>query len=228
MKTIQLYGDMGERFGREYVLDVATPAEAIRALCAMVQGFRGYLQDRLDAPFQVLVDEQDQDEGGLYAPVSSREVIKLVPVVAGAHGNFGQVLLGAALLLASIYVPGVAMWAGAGYGTATAIAAGVAGLGWGMVLGGVAQMLAKTPSVDGGSLSTDPQTWSFGSPTLTSGQGGAVPLCYGTMRVGGVAISAGITTETWQTGGFGGVCLVEDGTQYGDGSATPWSWAVAP
>jgi predicted phage tail protein len=228
MKTVQLYGDMGERFGCEFVLDILSPAEAVRALCAMVPGFRAYLQERLEAPFQVLVDDDDQDEQGLYAPVSSREVIKLVPLVAGAHGSFGQVLMGAALILASVYVPGLALWAGASYGTATAIATGVTGLGWGMVLGGVAQMLAKTPNVNAGTLSSDSQTWSFGSPTTTTGQGGSVPLCYGTMRVGGVVISAGITAETWQTGGFGGICTVEDGTQFGDGSATPWSWAVAP
>ncbi len=44
-KRIRLYGDMAKRFGREFRLDVATAAEAIRALCVIKPGFRQYLQE---------------------------------------------------------------------------------------------------------------------------------------------------------------------------------------
>jgi predicted phage tail protein len=40
MKTIKLAGDLGNRFGREYTLDVQTPAEAMRALILQMPEMR--------------------------------------------------------------------------------------------------------------------------------------------------------------------------------------------
>jgi predicted phage tail protein len=221
-KTIRLYGDMGKRFGRVFHLDVATPAEAIRALTVIRPGFRDYLQARIDAPFRVIVGEEAQDEAGLGAPVGMAECIRIVPMVAGAKDGFGQILLGAALIVASMYIPGA--WTLGAMSVSTA----VAGIGFSMVLGGVAQMLAKTQPGTTGFSSNDLQTWTFGSPTVTVGQGGCVPLCYGKMRVGGHIISAGINAETWQDKGFGGLASNNTGTITGDGDTSPWVAAIAP
>lgn len=59
MKTVRLYGHLGVRFGRVFRLDVASPAEAVRALLLQLPGFRdailssegagGYLQTREEA-----------------------------------------------------------------------------------------------------------------------------------------------------------------------------------
>ena len=43
MRTVRLYGQLGSRFGRSFRLAVNSPAEAIRALCAIVPGFQQYL-----------------------------------------------------------------------------------------------------------------------------------------------------------------------------------------
>jgi predicted phage tail protein len=36
---VRLHGWLGERFGREWRLDVATPREAVRAIACQVRGF---------------------------------------------------------------------------------------------------------------------------------------------------------------------------------------------
>ena len=229
MKTIQLYGDMGQQFGREFVLDVSTPAEAIRALVAMIPRLRAYLQDRMEAPFQVLVGEVPQGEAALTAPVGRNEVIKFVPVVAGAKDAFGEILLGVAIIAAVGFTGGLAGAGMFGSLTGTSMLSSMAvGIGMSMVLGGVAQLLAGTPKSSGASNSNNAMdTWSFGSPTLTVGQGGCVPLGYGTMRIGGTVISAGIDAQTWQDKGFGGLAPDNVGTRGGDGNTSPWVWAIA-
>lgn len=221
LKTIKLYGDMGKRFGRVHRLDVATPAEAVRALRVTRPGFDAYLRERLDSPFRVLVGEEDRDELGLAWPVGSAEVIKIIPVVRGAKDPFVQMIVGAVL----IYISG-----GSAMAAYPGLAGAMAGVGWSMVLGGVAQMLASNPASTGADFNgaNDLETWAFSNPTLTTGQGGCVPLGYGTMRIGGHIISAGIDAETWQDKGFGGAAPDNAATRGGDGDTSPWVWAVGP
>ena len=46
-QEIRLVGQLGKRFGRRFMLhlDGKSPREAIRALCATLDGFRKYLAD---------------------------------------------------------------------------------------------------------------------------------------------------------------------------------------
>jgi predicted phage tail protein len=227
-KTIRLYGDMGKRFGKVFKLDVDTPAEAIRALTVIRPGFREYLQEHHASPFRVLVGDEPQDEAGIVGPVGSREVIKIVPMVVGSTDSpLGRIVLGAVLIYLT-WGAGASIMAG--WGVSAGLVAGASAIGWSMVLGGVSQMLANTPESSGANLSgnNDKDAWSFGSPTLTTGQGGAVPLGYGTMRIGGAVISAGIDAQTWQDKGFGGAASDNAGTLGGNGDTSPWVWAIAP
>jgi len=94
----------------------------------------------------------------------------------------------------------------------------------------VAQMLADSPKgmFNPSTTTSDIETFTFNSPTATTGQGGSVPVLYGQHRVSGHVISAGIDAQTWQDKGFGGAAPDNDGTRGGDGSASPWVWAIAP
>lgn len=210
MKRILFYGAMRKRFGKGRTLEVGSVAEMSRALMATMPGWREFC---LKHDFQILVGEAPISEDQLRDPVGVTETIKLVPVVAGAKDEMFQIVVGAALI--AVGVTFQQPW--------------LVSIGVSMVLGGVAQMLADVP---GGSFepsqTDDIETFGFSNPTLTTGQGGCVPVGYGRMRVGGHVISAGIDAQTWQTGGFGGRATVEDGTRYGDGDVSPWVWAVAP
>lgn len=228
---VLLYGDMRKRFGRRFDLAVSNAAEAIRALCVIKPGFREYLQERLDSPFRVLIGEDALDKEGLSAPVGKTEVIKIVPVVSGAKSGLGQVLLGAVLIAAAVAVPYLAFEYGGIWSSimATSALTVASGVGWSMVLGGISQLLASNPSTDfNPGANNDMETFSFGSPTMTTGQGGCVPLGYGRMRVGGHVISAGIESQAWQVKGFGQMAPDDNGTMGGNGDTSPWVWAIAP
>lgn len=210
MKRVLFYGAMRKRFGKGRTLEVGSVAEMSRALMATMPGWREFC---LKHDFKILVGGAPISEDQLRDPVGVTETIKLVPVVAGAKDEMFQIVVGAALI--AVGVTFQQPW--------------LVSIGVSMVLGGVAQMLADVP---GGSFepsqTDDIETFGFSNPTLTTGQGGCVPVGYGRMRVGGHVISAGIDAQTWQTGGFGGRATVEDGTRYGDGDLNPWVWAVAP
>ena len=48
IRTVRLYGKLGTRFGRRFELAVASPAEAIQALCVLLKGFRRELLESKD------------------------------------------------------------------------------------------------------------------------------------------------------------------------------------
>lgn len=229
LKTIRLYGHLGRRFQREYRFAVGSVQEAIRALGSQVPGFMEALSV---GHYRIMVGQEAQTMETLSHPVGRTETIRIVPVVEGAFGDDAiNILVGAAV---------VAMTWGAGGGLlGTWIGASAAGyvgsLGMAMVLGGVASMLANPPQVgqQGPSGPADTPSYAFGSPTVTVGQGRPVPLGYGEMEVGGAIISAGIVSEAYQHGGFGGACPPDingkdSGTITGNGDSIPWMAAIQP
>ena len=190
MKTIILHGDLRQKFGREFQLDVKTPAEAVRALCSQIKGFRGYLHNHTNDAFKVFVGGRNASEE-IGSPCSDREVIRIAPVIQGA-GSVGRIVLGAALIVFSGGIAGGLVAAG----MTGATSAGVAMMGLSMVLGGVVELLSPTTSTDTATAEsvTNTPSYNFNGPVNTTAQGHPVPLCYGEMIVGSAVISAGMTT----------------------------------
>ena len=138
IRTVRLYGWLGRAFGREHRLAVASPAEAVRALCALLvlkaladSGERG-------VRFACFAGKRNLAEDELGLPVGD-DAIRIAPVLAGAKGGgLFQTILGAVLLAAATFYSG---------GMAAAFKAGtwvsaVAAMGASMMLNGVAQMLS--------------------------------------------------------------------------------------
>ena len=188
MKTIRLYGELGKRFGREFKLDVQSPAEAVRALRVIVPGFQAYLAEHAKSAFKIFVGGSNRsDEVG--APCSDMEVIRIAPTVQGASA-VGRIILGVALLA-------FAWWNPLGWTAGGAMLTGVTGMGMSMVLGGVVQLLSPQQTYDS-AASERPEnrpSYNFNGPVNTTAQGHPVPLCYGRMIVGSAVISAGIETR---------------------------------
>lgn len=196
MRTIRLYGDLAEFCGRTtLVADVATPAEAVRCLAANWPGLEAHMAERF---YRVqagemdlaLVDEPEQ----LHYPTGETEEIRIIPVVGGAKSGVWQILAGVALI-ALAFVPGVGAVAGAAFGTFTALGSAAFGIGASLVLGGVAQMIAPVPPLNGQDESDPRRNYSFSGIQNSGRSGLAVPLAYGEVLCGSIAISKGVVTD---------------------------------
>ena len=191
MKTILLYGFLGKRFGRVHRYDVITPAEAVRAMNATLEGFKKAIVD--GGYYRVLVGsarENVSDERVTY-PTSDGEVIRIVPVVAGA-GKMGTIILGAALMYFSAGLASIALGAGAGFITSAMISS----VGLSLIIGGVSQLLFAPKTASSVERPENKASKTFDGAVNTVAQGGPVPILYGgPLLIGSQVISAGLYTE---------------------------------
>lgn len=202
MKTVKLLGELGKEFGKEFKLDIATPAEAIRALCANFPEFERHLveSEKRGVAYKVIVGKKAQLIGDLINP-SGKQEIKIVPVLQGAGGDTGMFILGATLVVASFYVP-TAMFAvefALATGVSTTTLAGYAfTVGAMMALSGAASILSPKQDGSAQDMNNSPDnkpSYTFNGAVNTTAQGYPVPVGYGRMIVGSAVISAGIVAE---------------------------------
>lgn len=198
MITVLLYGALGRRFGRRHRYAIRTPAEALRALAANFPDFRCHLRDHSEPGYRVFVGKAGRDLDALTFPAD--DVIRIVPVVAGASGGGGRVLAGLALIGISIATGGWGMGLGAAWtaGIGTFAGAMAGNIGVSMVLGGVAEMLSPAPraqSSGGVERPDNKPSYSFDGAVNTVAQGNPVPVCYGRLIVGSQVVSAGLMAE---------------------------------
>ena len=197
MKSIRLHGYLGERFGKSFELDVQTPAEAIRALCYQLPGFKLVLADDTDG-FKCFAASTSLAEQDLLLPFSSKEVFHVVPAVTGAaEGKSGgtQILIGIVLIAAAFFTIG-ASW-GASYPLLfEAVMTGMTVVGTSMILGGVATLLFAPPKPSGSSERPENRpSYNFNGAVNTTQQGGCIPLLYGELICGSQVVSAGLFVE---------------------------------
>lgn len=211
LRTIRIYGSLAKYLKRRvFRAEVANAAEAVRFLLA---NFPQLEQHMADQYYEVRVGSRalklGDDPSELHAPTGSKEVISIIPVMAGAGSSGGQVLAGIGLVAAAILLgPAAGGFLGLGAGLSGAgmgiiggaAATAVGAVGASLVLGGVAQMLTPTPQLSSGSSygqdsDTDPRrSYSFSGVQNVSRQGVPVPICYGEIILGSIVISAGTST----------------------------------
>ncbi|MEG3081308.1 hypothetical protein R3F64_15700 [Halomonas sp. 5021] len=182
MKTVHLYGSLGERFGERFSLEVRDPAEAVRALAVQLKGFRETVEAGhwhvIRGPLE---KGDDLDEDSIAVALGNQREIHIIPAVEGA-GEVFNVIAGVAL---------IAVGAMSGFNPQLMAA------GAGMVLNGVTQMTTSVPGSDYNERESPAErpSFLFDGPVNTSTQGLPVPVIYGRARVGSVVISAGMTAE---------------------------------
>jgi len=223
VRKVRLEGELGEKFGEVWNLNVKTPHEAIKAIECQTKGFRKHILDNAEKGigYEVIIGDQGikQEEELLY-PAPIRDDFTIVPIVQGAKSRgFGMIMMGAALFLtagmasgafgtayaegmvASGYVGGAFGGNFSAYMTSLMSTEGLAGvalqMGGAMVLGGAAMMLA--PTIDG-SPGDEEQSYLFDGAINSTKQGTPVPILYGRMIVGGAVISASIKSNHESTG----------------------------
>jgi predicted phage tail protein len=194
-RKIYLYGALAKR-GAMFEFDVKTAGEAVRALCVNFPD----LQAEIASGAWHVVRGQNI-ESGFYLEeedIASMNLGKgdlhILPVIIGAKNNVAKVVLGAALVAASLGTFGFASAlatpiSGALFG-ATTWGNMVGMLGLSMAAGGISQMLApETKSSD------ETKSSLFSNLGVTGAQGSAVPIVYGELIVPGVLISAGLDVQ---------------------------------
>jgi len=197
MTKVKLYGELRERFGKEYDFDIITPREALCALRGNFPDFTNYLIKNNEPGYYVFVDGHSLSPEQMVLPAGSK-TIHIVPVIKGAKKSvFWTIIIGIAL----IAVGGPLGLLGTG-----ALATAAVGIGVSLALQGLSTLLVGTPS--GGPEErpeTKPSTF-FSGPINTLTQGGSVPIVYGEIIAGSAVISAGI--ETFRRGDDAENCVI--------------------
>ena len=195
LKKVKLYGELADFVGhKEFDAVINCTADAIKFLVTNFPSLEGHMNDR---HYQVIVDDYQIGENELYNPIGTQGV-SIVPVISGAGGNFGKILLGGALIALSF---SGAIFAkpftfGGGFAAAGTGAKAAFGIGAALVLSGVSDMLFPMPQFKEFSNEEDPRiSFSFSGVQNTDRAGTSIPLCYGEIVSGSVVISAGIDTQ---------------------------------
>ena len=162
MRLVKVYGQLAKRLGqRVFRADVASPAEAVRFLCANFPGLDQWLidSDQDGIGYRVKVSKTTVGEEDFGMSCNPDATISITPVLTGAGGGTGQILAGIGLIAASFLFPGAGLF-GAGFGvfgplapatiaTLTTVGTVTSAIGAALVLGGVAQMISPKPPAIG-------------------------------------------------------------------------------
>ncbi|HDS0956479.1 hypothetical protein PshuTeo2_35570 [Pseudomonas hunanensis] len=186
MTIIKLSGSLAQKFGRTHhrQIDSGETWEVFKALKVTLKGFEEEIK-RLDGLGMRFAIFRNRKNVGL-EELGRRgtQEVRIVPVIEGSkRGGILQVVIGAALIIASTFASG-------------GLAAGLMGAGVANVAGGAIQLLS--PQANGLSQSAAPEnlpSYAFGSAKNTTASGNPVPICIGERRWGGAIISASIEAQ---------------------------------
>lgn len=178
VRSIKLCGWLGRKFGKEYFFDVESAAEAVRALCLQVDGFKDYLSQGggKEKLFKVVVNNNTLIDPEKSMLMESLGEIKIVPVIRASGGAF-NFIAGAVLTVVGFFT------------SPYVIAVGV-----GMMLGGAAAMLVKPPKQQQPSEQKQDRSYIFNGAVNVTQQGQPVPVGYGRMMIGSQVISASVSS----------------------------------
>ena len=198
MKVVKVYGALRKRLGQcRFEFDVATPAQAIKALCVNFPGLDKWLIDseKDGVGYRVAVSKEkvtEQDVSSLLMPFSDKEVFSITPVVAGAGRGTGQILAGVALVALTL-VPG-------GLPIAGTLATKIGLLGGSLILSGIATAISPQPDMglERGREAAKLESFVFNNVVNTSKQGLPVPIAYGRVFVGSAVLSSGLDVDQKQ------------------------------
>ena len=198
MVEVRLHGPLALHFGKMWTLDIRTPREAIAAIAVTHPGIRAFIMKlhrqglvfrvraRQVQPSQVQPSQaqphhaprhHDYDNDDVGLPLGAMQRLDVVPIVRGANASV-RFVAGAVLVVAGVWFQNPYL-----------ISAGVS-----LMLGSVVEWLTPLPENNRDSAQ-GAQSWTYQGPTNTAEQGLPVPVIYGEVLTGGVAVSAGISVS---------------------------------
>ena len=203
LRKLRLYGELAEFVGhKEFEIQVDSLAKAVSFLINNFPQVEKYMNPQY---YQVKVGNYAVNEEEIHHPIG-QEDIHIVPVIAGAGGGTGKILLGAALIggaflftpltAGSFFSPIVAQGS---FAAALPMTKAAVALGGALILSGVSDMLFPLPKPKEFKSEQDPQlSFSFSGTQNTSRACTPVPIVYGEIVTGSVVISGAIDTQQVQ------------------------------
>jgi predicted phage tail protein len=181
MTTAVFHGSLAKRYGRTHSFDGATPFLLMQGLILQLgEQFKQHFQERkwcvtLGKPDKTKSNAMCEEQA--HQKLEGIDEVHFFPALKGRSGAV-RTVIGIVLVVVGVYF---------GYTP-------LVQLGGALILGGVAEMLAKKPGIPNQADSSSNPNYFFGGGTNTTTQGGPVPLVYGRVRrAGSVVISQGIT-----------------------------------
>jgi len=194
LRKLKLYGELAEFVGhKEFEIQASNISKAVSFLINNFPQIEKYMNPKY---YQVKVGDYAIDKEEIHHPIGEQADIHIVPVITGAGRGIGKILLGAALI-GIAFATGGAFISQAPFRALTftsGIAKAATYLGGALVLSGVSDMLFPTPKLE--VPEDDPRlSFNFAGTQNTSRAGTPVPIVYGEIITGSVAISGSIDTD---------------------------------
>lgn len=128
MRKVYLEGVLGDKFGHEWNLDVASPSEALQAIAVQRQGFKQYLIEAADSlTYEIVFGDKElkkpdgvQTDLDMVHPVPVGMPMHFVPVVEGSKSR------GLAILTGLVLIAATGGFAAIGIGGSSTLTAGMA------------------------------------------------------------------------------------------------------
>ena len=210
LKKVTLYGELAEKYGKDWSLDVNSPGEAFRALDVNNIGFRQFVasSEERGVGYKVIVGKSYINDYSELGNPSGRQEIKIIPVILGAKSKGLTMILMGALIISGMWMIGassIGTLAAGNLGVIGTISHGVTISGalgsmamkfaGSLILGGISAMLAPTPETP--DTADKPTNYGFDGAANTARQGYAIPVCYGQLLIWGTIISSGVSPEDY-------------------------------
>ena len=224
-RKVYLEGELGDKFGKEFSMNVNSFSEALRCLECNFPSIRKYLIECEEKNIGFVCEVAGtplNSEAELLLEYNEGDMT-ISPLPMGSKSGGGKILAAIAITLAAIYVPqlftytgkavggyapqvqgslGAAMSGAMGSGAQLASLAAI-GLATNLALAGVQQIMAPDPSVD----NDQDESYLFQGTGQTLIEGDPVPVLYGKLRVPGRPISLHVRNERLNFYDHGGVLM---------------------
>ena len=210
MTNVYLHGELRNLFGECFKLNISSPKEVFSAINANKKTFAHTVKKLAikGVLYRIVVDDEVLNTPKELSIQKAPKEMHIVPVVWGAGGNSGGILMLAAGI-ALIAVTGGLGFAGLGAfagattagvagatvtaaaGSLAGISGAVAAIGAGLAIQGVMSLLFPQPKPDfNQEVAAGGKSYLFGNKPSNVSQGQAVPVGYGRLLIGSSQISA--------------------------------------
>jgi predicted phage tail protein len=190
LRKVYLEGEIAEKFGSEFSMDVSTFKEAVSCFETNLEGFRDYMLEchEKGIGFTCAVEGKPLEMEEELFLKQNEGSFTIVAIPAGSKSALGKIFAAIAIIAVVYFTGGFAAggWAMAAGGGLSLAGSMVVGLAINLAIAGIQQLMAPDPSTDG--IQQD-ESYLFQGSGQTILEGDPVPILYGQLRIPGRPIS---------------------------------------